>query len=238
MSVEILLKPSSIPRSKLVDATMQWLEGTTLGKLVFLWTECLVLRMSEVDQARILHTTGVTTNQAMFIEALCAKHSRFLIEIDTDKYIVNGVEEALVEPKKKPGAKRKAPASTQLALFDDAGATKPGDVWQAYKSQYFARYHIQPVSNATVMGQCKNLIDRVGQDAAIPVVRFYLTHNDQWYVKKMHPMGLCLSDAESLHTQMMSGKQMTQSAAQMTDRSQTTMEAARGAIERLKGNRR
>lgn len=81
-------------------------------------------------------------------------------------------------------------------------------IWDAYSSAYFIRYKVLPVRNASVNGKISQIAKRLGVDA-IKVVNFFLNHNDSFYLKSLHAIGLCLRDAESLHTQMTRGKAVT-----------------------------
>lgn len=81
-------------------------------------------------------------------------------------------------------------------------------VWVAYEDAYFARYKTAPVRNATVNAQIKQIVSRLGEEA-IEVVKFFVSHNDKFYVLKGHAIGLCLKDAESLRTQWARGRPIT-----------------------------
>jgi len=100
-------------------------------------------------------------------------------------------------------------------------ATEPSEgteVWAAYSDAYRYRYRVEPVRNARANANCKDLVKRLGKNEAIQVVQFYLGHNHSWYVQKSHAIGLCLADAESLHTQMLTNNQVTSSQAQKLDK--------------------
>ncbi len=80
--------------------------------------------------------------------------------------------------------------------------------WLAYSQAYSARYREPPVRNAKVNSNIANLVKRLGMEAP-DVAAFYLTHNDQFYIKKRHPVSLLLSDAEGLRTQWKTGTKAT-----------------------------
>lgn len=94
-------------------------------------------------------------------------------------------------------------------------------IWESYADAYKRRYNKDPVRNAKVNGQVKQLGQRLGKDA-VEVVRFFLTHNDGFYLKKVHQIGLCLQDAESLHTQWVRGRAVTGVAVKQFEQSQHT----------------
>jgi hypothetical protein len=81
-------------------------------------------------------------------------------------------------------------------------------IWETFKDAYFLRYKIEPLRNASVNSKISQLAKRLGQDA-IEVVKFYLAHNEKFYVQKMHDIGFCLKDAESLYTQFKRGRPIT-----------------------------
>lgn len=115
----------------------------------------------------------------------------------------DGIIEQVQTPKKerKPRTRKDAkPTDAQLELVRA--------IWDAYAHAYENRYKKTPVRNGMINGQIRQLASRIGQDAP-SVVEFYLRHNDGFYLKKCHPMSLCLHDAESLHTQMTRGVAVT-----------------------------
>ncbi len=129
--------------------------------------------------------------------------------------------------------------NTANHAVDKSADPPPGSaVWEAYQGAYFARYKVAPVRNAKSNGICYQLVKRLGVDAAIGVVRFYLTHNQAYYVTKSHALGPCLSDAEALHTQMINGVKVTRGSASQADSAagnlQTFENVARKWAEREK----
>lgn len=97
-------------------------------------------------------------------------------------------------------------------------------VWQAYNAAYRAKYGVEPVRNAAVNGQLSQVVARLGVEAA-HVAEFYLSHRNRFYVEKMHPVGLLLSDAEKLRTEWATGRQVTSTQALQTDKTQATLSA-------------
>lgn len=81
-------------------------------------------------------------------------------------------------------------------------------IWESYAAAYSKRWRKDPVRNAKVNSNVAQLALRLGEDA-IGVVEFFVLHNDAFYVKKTHDIGLCLSDAETLHTQWVRGRAIT-----------------------------
>ena len=99
-----------------------------------------------------------------------------------------------------------------------AAPTGGSEVWSAYSTAYQERYKVEPVRNAKTNKNCSDLVNRLGKDVAVKVVRFYLTHGHSYYLQKTHAIGLCLQDAESLHTQMLRDSRVTSSQAQQSDK--------------------
>ncbi len=95
--------------------------------------------------------------------------------------------------------KRPSPASTELNRR----------IWEAYRQGYFQRYQVEPVRNAKINANIADFGRRVGEEAP-EIVAFYLRHNDSFYVRNTHSFGHCLSNAESLRTQWLKGKAITQ----------------------------
>lgn len=84
-------------------------------------------------------------------------------------------------------------------------------IWDAYFNAYQQRYKVEPTRNASVNAQVSQLAKRLGDDA-IEIVKFFLGHNDSFYLSKTHSIGLCLRDAESLRTQWLRNKPITKTA--------------------------
>lgn len=128
--------------------------------------------------------------------------------IGEDRITSGGVQSA--EPKPEPKS------------FGSGVARPPSlDTWEAYREAYKNRYREEPVRNATVNGQLAQFVKRIPADEAPLVAEFYLTHNDAFYVKQLHPVGLMLKDAEALRTQWARGRAITGTDARTVERMQT-----------------
>lgn len=95
------------------------------------------------------------------------------------------------------------------------------ETWQAYSDAYEMRYGAKPVRNATVNSQLTNFIKRIGLEESPYVAAFYVNHNNQFYVQKMHTVGLLLADAEKLRTEWATNRQVTSTQARQVDKTQT-----------------
>lgn len=94
------------------------------------------------------------------------------------------------------------------------------ETWQAYSDAYEQRYGAKPVRNATVNAQLSSFIKRIGFDESPHVAAFYVNHNNQFYVHKMHTVGLLLADAEKLRTEWATNRQVTSTQARQADKTQ------------------
>lgn len=66
----------------------------------------------------------------------------------------------------------------------------------------------------------KSLVGRLPFDEAPEVIRYFLGHNDQFYVRSMHPVGILLRDAEKLRTEWATGRRVMTSQAREIERMQ------------------
>lgn len=71
-------------------------------------------------------------------------------------------------------------------------------VWDAYADEYRKRYGVQPIRNRTVNGQLAQFVQRVGQQDAPDIARFFVTLDERFYCQGRHTVGQMLSDAEKL----------------------------------------
>lgn len=79
--------------------------------------------------------------------------------------------------------------------------------WEAYQAAYLDRYGVDPIRNAKVNTNLKQLVERVGKEEAPEVIRFFLSCSDDFLVKKLHPIGILLQDCETYHTRWRTGIQ-------------------------------
>lgn len=110
--------------------------------------------------------------------------------------------------------------SSEVAIIskNDELKKQAAEIWQAYKEAYLQRYKVEPIRNAAVNSKISQLAKRLGQHGP-DVVKFFLTHNDQYYLKTTHAIGGCLTNAESLLTQMLRGKAVTGLDARSAEKS-------------------
>jgi hypothetical protein len=109
--------------------------------------------------------------------------------------------------------------------------------WAAYRSAYRLRHGVDPVRNAKVNTNVRDLVKRLGREEAPHVAGWFLSVNEQYAVKRMHDLGVLLAGAEAYRTQWATGRQVTTTSAQQTDQTQSNLSAADEAIELLRSRR-
>lgn len=105
-----------------------------------------------------------------------------------------------------------------------------GPTWEAYTNAYLQRYRVEPLRNITVNSQMAKFCKQVSLEEAPHIAASYVAHNDQFYVKQSHPVGLLLKDCQKLRTEWITGRQVTSGVARQVDNSQTNQSAAQEAI--------
>lgn len=140
------------------------------------------------------------------------------------------IEAEVIEPQ----THQKALGKVKLPRPKKAEPTDGSKVWSAYVEGYRERYGSDPVRNAKTSTQASELVKRLGCESACEVVRFYIRHNDRYYVSKAHPIGLCLADAEGLHTQWQRGRAITSTDAQRADKNQSNAQVFKEVYQELR----
>lgn len=125
-----------------------------------------------------------------------------------------------------------APAPTP-APKRGADTERNAAIWSAYCDAYARRYGIDPVRNAKTQGQVAAFAKRVPAEDAAQVAAYFVTHNDQWYVKSGHAFGVLLKDAEKLRTEWATGRRITATQARQMDRAGSMM----AIVEKIKAER-
>ena len=111
---------------------------------------------------------------------------------------------------------------------------KSTDTWAAYSLAYHNRYGVPPTRNSRVNGQMARFITRVPLAEAPAIAQFYVGHNDAFYIRKSHPIGLLLSDAEKLRTEWQNGRNVTGARARQVERTATNFQNSEDAMEILR----
>jgi hypothetical protein len=109
--------------------------------------------------------------------------------------------------------------------------------WRAYCAAYRLRHGVDPVRNAKVNTNVRELVKRLGGSEAPKVAGWFVGVNEQYVVKRMHDLGVLLASAESYRTQWATGQQMTDTSARQTDQTQSNVSAADQAKALLRQGR-
>lgn len=130
-----------------------------------------------------------------------------------------------------------SPPPRRKKLASDRGAksaSPSSQAWGEYSSSYSSRYGVEPVRNAKVNGQMAQFISRVGADEAPLIAGWYVGHQNGFYVRNMHSVDMLLKDAEKLRTEWATNRRMTNTQAQLADRTETNRGAFQHLIEKAK----
>nr|WP_216666611.1 helix-turn-helix domain-containing protein [Pseudomonas aeruginosa] len=103
----------------------------------------------------------------------------------------------VIEPTREPSGNllptRSGPAT------DEAMQEACRNVWAAYRAAYEARWSVQPVRNAKVNSQVKQLVAALGSEAPA-VAAFFVGLDDKFLVDSCHEFGLLLAKAGAYRT--------------------------------------
>lgn len=134
----------------------------------------------------------------------------------------------------KPKARRKSPAAKADETELQAECRR---IWNAYSDAYFNRYGVEPVRNAKVNTQVKQIAQRLGAEGS-GVAEFYVSRvNDAFIVRGCHDLGLLLSRCESFRTQWATGNSITATRARQVDQTQANFSAADEAMALIQKRR-
>lgn len=122
------------------------------------------------------------------------------------------------------------PAGDAVPASADAKKQANAETWKAYSDAFFARYETEPVRNAKVNGQIAQLVARLGADEAPQVARFYLGHNDAYYVRKAHSIDCLLADAEKLRMEWATNRRITGAKAKQVESTQANVDSMNEAL--------
>ncbi|RON05166.1 phage replication protein [Pseudomonas brassicacearum] len=116
-------------------------------------------------------------------------------------------------------------------------ACKTFKAWANYAMAYRKRYSTWPVWNAKVGGQLGQLVDRLGADVAHHVAAHYLKTSDAAVLRKCHSLNELLANAESYHTQWVTGQRINGTTARQQERTEANLSAAEQAAQMVLAKR-
>lgn len=120
--------------------------------------------------------------------------------------------------------KQKQELTTPALRDSHVTSRDTGPTRLAYAAAYEKRHGAKPVWNATTNSQLARFVKRVGVEEAPAIAEFYVNHRAAFYVQKLHPVGLLLQDAEKLHTEWITGQQITATKANQEERTQENLQ--------------
>ncbi|MFU4797105.1 helix-turn-helix domain-containing protein [Pseudomonas aeruginosa] len=103
----------------------------------------------------------------------------------------------VIEPTREPSGNLLPTRSGSAA--DEAMQEACRSVWAAYRAAYEARWSVQPVRNAKVNSQVKQLVAALGSEAPA-VAAFFVGLDDKFLVDSCHEFGLLLAKAGAYRT--------------------------------------
>ncbi len=108
-------------------------------------------------------------------------------------------------------------------------------IWSAYAAAYHSRYGTDPVRNAKVNTQVRDLLKRLGATEAPAVAAYFVGINDAYLIRNCHDLGSLLAKAESYRTQWVTGSQVNGTTARQIEQTQANANAAMTAAKNLRG---
>lgn len=119
----------------------------------------------------------------------------------------------------------------------DESLTPSQQVWNVYAESYKERYGVEPARNVQVNSQIKAFVSKGPEEDAHHIARFYVWHNDRFYVQKAHPVGLMVSDYQKLRTEWATGKKATLETGKQAELRDSNVEVMRRFIEAKQGGK-
>jgi len=110
-------------------------------------------------------------------------------------------------------------------------------VWANYAMAYRKRYNAWPVWNAKTGKQMALLVDRLGADVAHHVAAHFLKTSDAAVLRKCHSLNELLANAESYHTQWVTGQRVNGTTARQMERTEANHSAAEQAAQMVLAKR-
>lgn len=133
----------------------------------------------------------------------------------------------LINSTPKPASRKKS---------EPSAASTSAQVWQAFVSAHKARYPgSEPLSNAKVYSQCKQIIDRVGLENAVHLAHFYHSLNDSELIRLSHPIGMLLMKVDTIWDRFKTGRNFTNSQALAVERDSANNDAVSRYLAKARG---
>lgn len=108
------------------------------------------------------------------------------------------------------------------------------ETWESYAAAYADRYRTAPIRNVKTNSLIKRFCQLVPANEAPSVAAHYVHHNGQYYVAKLHPVELLVTDAAKLRTEWATGVRMTTTRARQIDQTGSMLDIV-AEIKRERG---
>lgn len=116
-------------------------------------------------------------------------------------------KEVNLAPEEKPAPSAPAVAKAPAPKKTDDGLKESNrEAWESYSFAYRQRYGVDPVKNAKVFRNVQDFVKRVGAEEAPQIAAFFVSHNDQFYVRTGHDFGVLLKNAEKVRMEWATGR--------------------------------
>lgn len=125
---------------------------------------------------------------------------------------------SIASASKPPPPSYSPPSPKDSKPLRAATAAASAETWNAYSVSYLNRYQTEPARNAKVNRHLSDFVKRVGQTEAPMIAAFYVGHDNRRYIESLHDTAFLLRDAEALRTQWATGRKVTSTTANQTDR--------------------
>lgn len=224
--------------------SMGWSQAETLGALVLFWHGTRLDRVvAELPEVVKGYLPVVPAEAAKLLKAMQA--CGYVWPVPGGKLQIDGNEaiadlsmarsragqrgrDSQMQAFAKSSRKKAKPEAKQteqpkaLAVVKEPPPTASKEAnracWAAYEEAYRDRWGAAPLRNAKVNSCIAQFVQRIGREQAPEVIRFFVMHPDQGYVRGMHQINLALRDAEALYTQWMTGNTVTAQQAMDTQK--------------------
>ncbi len=143
----------------------------------------------------------------------------------------------LIEPSGEPSSPAGLPAAPPVVDAETELQAACRATWTAYAIAYRARHGATPVRNAKVNANVKQIVQRLGHAEAPLVAEWFLRVNERLVVQGMHDLGLLLARCEAYRTQWATNRQVTETSARHTDKTQSNLTTADEAKAILRNRR-
>lgn len=181
-------------------------------------------------------------DESSYLTSTCTRAARVNDASQSPLFDSQGEEEG--KGREEEGKELASPAAPVVALRPrQTRAESEGEsplqaacreTWASYSDAYHRRYGTEPVRNAKVNSQVKQFCQALPHDEAPGVAAFYVGHNDAFYVRKCHDLGLLVTDAAKLRTEWATGRRVTGARARQEERAGSMLDAL-NEIKRERG---